>query len=94
MAAQTGVRPRARQHPRGAVVKGNLCNLRVGSLNCRGLCERAKRTAIFDFLKGSSLAIIFLQETKLSPFKSSDYEGEWHNDFILFYFFKFSSRWT
>ena len=70
MAVQTGVRPCARQNPCGAVVKGNLCNLRVESLNCRGLCERAKRTAIFDFLKGSSLTIIFLQETKLSHLKA------------------------
>ena len=61
----------------------NFTNLKIGTINCRGLNDHAKRTAIFEVLKNSKLSIIFLQETKLNPFKHSKIEHEWHNKNIL-----------
>ena len=64
-------------------LSGSLCNLKVGSLNCRGLCNKVKRTELFDYLKKSGLTFIFLQETKFSPFKHEEYEEDWHNSMIF-----------
>ena len=46
---------------------GKQSVLRVGTLNCQGLNEYYTRMALFESLKESNLAIIFLQETKLKP---------------------------
>ena len=83
MAAQTNQEPRTSQYNRSAGTRGSLCNLRVGSLNCRGLCDKVKRTTLFDFFRDSRLTIIFIQETKLNPFLHSEYEKEWHNSNIF-----------
>ena len=57
----------------------NLCNITIGSLNCRGLNDKAKRIELFNFLKCSKLTFIFLQETKLNPLRHNEYRKEWHN---------------
>ena len=63
---------------------GNLSNIRVGSLNCWGLCDKTKRRDLFEFFRTSSLSFIFLQEVKLDPFKIEEYTREWHNQNIFF----------
>ena len=30
---------------------GTLCNIKVGSFNCRGLCDKAKRVNLLDIFK-------------------------------------------
>ena len=72
----------SQSHLVGAL-SGSLCNLKVGSLNCRGLCNKVKRTELYDYLKKSGLTFIFLQETKFSPFKHKEYEEDWHNSMIF-----------
>ena len=59
-------------------------SIRIGSLNCRGLNNYYKRMAVFDFLRNSNLAIIFLQETKLKPEEEGQYIKEWHNHNCIF----------
>ena len=43
----------SQSHLVGAL-SGSLCNLKVGSLNCRGLCNKVKCTESFDYLKKSA----------------------------------------
>ena len=62
----------------------NMSILRVGSLNCEGLNDYYKRLALFEYLKLSQLAIIFLQETKLKPENELQYQNEWHNKKCIF----------
>lgn len=69
-------------HPDNGPI-GSLFNLKVGSLNCRGICDRAKRRNIFSLLKSSGLAIVFIQETKFSPYKHEEYGSDWHNQNIF-----------
>ena len=58
--------------------------LRVGSLNCQGLNKYYKRLALFEYLKNTNLAIIFLQETKLKPENEYEYVNEWHTKNCIF----------
>ena len=55
----------------------NFVNLKIGSLNCRGLNDRLKRMAIFDQIRNSDLTIVMLQETKLCPENEMRYQSEW-----------------
>ena len=63
---------------------GALSIIKVASLNCQGLNEYYKRMALFDYLKCSDLAVIFLQETKLKPENERKYMNEWHNGKCIF----------
>ena len=55
-----------------------LLDLKVISLNVRGICGDAKRRKLFQYLKKqfSSKGIIFLQETH----STKDIESQWAND--------------
>ena len=55
----------------------NFANIKVASLNCRGLNDQVKRACIFDRFKHSDVDIICLQETKLKPEKEFLYRNEW-----------------
>lgn len=52
-------------------------NLKVASLNCRGLNDDLKRHTIFENFKKSNCTIICLQETKLHPENEYQYLREW-----------------
>ena len=56
---------------------GSFVNLKIASLNCRGINDSAKRKLLFDFLEQSSFTIIFLQETKLDPSQHIEISKEW-----------------
>ena len=60
-----------------------LTQIRVGSLNVRGINDFYKRAALFDWIKNSGLSIIFLQETKLQPEQEYKYKREWDGDCIF-----------
>ena len=62
----------------------NMSVLRVGSLNCEGLNGYYKRLALFEYLRNTDLAIIFLQETRLKPENVLQYQNEWHNKKCVF----------
>ena len=66
------------------MVDHNMSILRVGSLNCQGLNDYYKRLALFEYLRNTDLAIIFLQETKLQPENEMQYQNEWHNKKCIF----------
>ncbi len=59
-------------------------NLKIGTLNVRGLNSLEKRTVLFDDLKTSDFTIICLQETKLSPTIHDQVKTEWHNQKVIF----------
>ena len=71
------------QPSRSSGHRGSFCNIRVGSLNCRGICDRPKRRELFTFFRESKLTFIFLQETKFCPFKHEEYVKDWHNPYIF-----------
>ena len=70
--------------PVRGIVDYKCCTLKVASFNCEGLCNYAKRMALFDYFKKTDLAIIFLQETKLKPENEYEYVKEWHNNQCIF----------
>ena len=51
--------------------------IRIGSLNVRGLGNRLKRKAIFNYLRDKDLDVIFLQETHTCKKNIKLYETEW-----------------
>ena len=52
--------------------------LKIGSLNVRGLGEKSKRKAIFNFFRKSKLDIILVQETHLGDsIQRALWEKEW-----------------
>ena len=52
-------------------------NVKIASLNVRGICDDIKRKLLFDKFKESDITIFCLQETKLDPKKEFDYLNEW-----------------
>ena len=72
----------------------NFVNIKVGSLNCRGLNNHLKRHAIFKKLKDSDLTFICLQETKLSPEEEFCYKTEWEKGPCFFNSIKGSKSGT
>ena len=63
---------------------GSFINIKVGSLNCRGINDSCKRRVLFDLCEKSKFTVILLQETKLDPTQHLDIEKEWKNGPILF----------
>ena len=60
-------------------INNTFVNLKIGSLNCRGLNDHNKRQLLFSKFKQSDCTIICLQETKLHPEDESTYVNEWDN---------------
>ena len=54
-------------------INNTFVNLKIGSLNCRGLNDHNKRQLLFSKFKQSDCTIICLQETKLHPEDESTY---------------------
>ena len=53
-------------------------NIKIASLNCRGLNDDIKRDLLFDKFKNSDITIFCLQETKLNPKNELKYSNEWN----------------
>ena len=53
-------------------------NIKIASLNCRGLNDDIKRDLLFDKFKNSDITIFCLQETKLNPKNEFKYSNEWN----------------
>ena len=62
---------------------GSFFNIRVASLNCRGINDRAKRVSLFNLLADSNYTIILLQETKIDPSQHHEVVSEWKRGPIL-----------
>ena len=52
-------------------------NVKIASLNCRGLNDNIKRNLLFQKFRQSDTTIFCLQETKLNPDKEFQYINEW-----------------
>ena len=59
-------------------IQHSFTNIKVASFNCRGLNDKYKRAAIFEYFANSDATVICLQETKLSPDKELIYSHEWN----------------
>ena len=57
--------------------------LRIASLNVRGLNERNKRLATFQYFEKSNFALILLQETKTKSVDENQIRREWHNHNVI-----------
>ena len=62
---------------------GSFINIRVASLNCRGLKDRVKRRGLFEELEKSNYTVILLQETKFDPSQHREVVDEWKKGPIL-----------
>ena len=60
-------------------INHTFVNLKIASLNCRGLNEKSKRILFFENFAKSDYSIICLQETKLKPEKELLYMKEWES---------------
>jgi len=58
--------------------------LNVATINCRGLGEKAKRTAFFDHIKKMNFQIFCLQETNSKPSNELEWVREWSTDQAIF----------
>ena len=56
---------------------GSFVNLKIATLNCRGINDPSKRKLLFDDFEQSDFTIILLQETKLDPSQHFDICKEW-----------------
>ena len=52
-------------------------NVKIATLNCRGLNDDIKRNLLFQKFRQSDITIFCLQETKLNPDKEFQYMNEW-----------------
>ena len=62
---------------------GSFINIKVASLNCRGLNDRTKRKSLFEHIEKSDYTVILLQETKIDPSQHRDIVREWTKGPIL-----------
>ena len=60
-----------------------MSNLKIFSLNCRGLSDTAKRRDVFHYLKKYNTHIICLQDVHWVNEKEIDYRMEWGNDLFF-----------
>ena len=58
-------------------------NLRLESLNCRGLRDKTKRADIFDRIKDRKTDIILLQETHLTENDYTELKEDWNIEYFL-----------
>ena len=56
---------------------GSFVNLKIATLNCRGINDQVKRKTLFEAFAESDFSVIFLQETKLDPSQHHDIFLEW-----------------
>ena len=54
-------------------------DLKVGSINVRGLGDRLKRQEIFNWLKHKNMSIYFIQEAHCTEDNMHDWRAEWGN---------------
>ena len=52
-------------------------NVKIATLNCRGLNDDIKRNLLFQKFRQSDITIFCLQETKLNLDKEFQYMNEW-----------------
>ena len=57
----------------------SLINIKVASLNVRGINDSIKRKLLFETFKNSGITIILLQETKIDPSQHLEISNEWQN---------------
>ena len=57
----------------------HFLNVKIASLNCRGLNNNVKRNLLFQKFKQSDITIFCLQETKLNPDQEISYMNEWES---------------
>jgi len=57
--------------------------LRFASLNVRGMNDKNKRLAIFDYFQNSNFSIIMLQETKTSAVNENEIRRDWYNQKVI-----------
>ena len=57
-------------------------NLRLESLNCRGLRDKTKRADIFDRIKDRKTDIILLQETHLTENDYTELKEDWNIEYF------------
>ena len=53
--------------------------LRIASINVRGLNDRNKRLAVFEYFEKSNFSLVLLQETKTNNALENEIRREWHN---------------
>ena len=62
---------------------GGLSCPRIGSFNCNGLGDPAKRKSMFNWLKSKPEKIICLQETHTTPLVERVWKLEWEGDIVF-----------
>lgn len=58
-------------------MESNSFDMKIGSLNIRGLNEVKKRRVVFDWINKQKMDIMFLQETHSSVAQERYWRGEW-----------------
>ena len=56
---------------------GEVINIKLYSLNVRGLVEKVKRRCVFDWLRNSQYEMFFLQETHSTRECEKVWANEW-----------------
>ena len=64
--------------------KTMTCCLKICTLNCHRLNDKAKRAELFSTLKKDKAHIFLLQETKCEPHNEAKCQNEWHTDKAVF----------
>ena len=57
--------------------------IRIGSFNCRGLGNFQKRRDVLNYLKGSGLHILFLQDIHCEANKENRFRNIWGRDILI-----------
>ena len=62
---------------------GVASGLKIGSFNCNGLGNTAKRNSVLTWLKGKPEDIIFVQEAHSTPHTESAWKRAWGGEVIF-----------
>lgn len=58
-------------------------NIKIISMNCRGLADKVKRRDVFDYMKEKNYSVLCLQDIHVNPEEEQRITSEWGHEAVI-----------